>query len=107
MSLKESSKCFVRPDSKRMVVLLSFFLLAVLLAGPVGVYMMMLPGILTAAWVFGVGVDVNPELPGWYQYPIFIALLLLNLLLWYSIACMVVCLFEKAYAVCRGTKGDS
>lgn len=107
MSLKKPNGCFVRPDSKRVIVLLSFFLSARLLAGPVGVYIMMLPGVLTAAWVFGVGSDINPEFPGWYQYSVFIALMLLNLLLWYAIACIAVCSFEKIHDAFRRIKGNS
>lgn len=106
MSLKKPNGCFVRPDLKRIIVTLSFFLFAGLLAGSEGVYAMMLPGILTAAWVFGVGVDINPEYPGWYKYPVFFSLLLLNLLLWYALACIVVCLLEKIHNISRRTKGD-
>lgn len=84
----ETSKWhFLKLDSSRIVAMLLIFVFF-------GHYMF-LPGIMAAALFFGVGVDVNPELPGEYQYPIFYSLLLINLAAIYFLVCAAISLWEN------------
>jgi hypothetical protein len=83
----------LRPDRKRITALLLLFILA----GPAGISILLLPGILAATWVFGVGIDASPNLPGWYQYPVFVSMLLINAILWYVVVSMVIFLWENKH----------